>query len=257
MIGSFERPGSVGSCKPYSKNATELFIRVRQGIYTVLNIIKLISDHNASLTNFNMHIVSQDEYSATMILEFDYADCTSDELINQIKELRDVIQLEVHNVEGRLFGQFGYPLLVMERYRAIIIRTTPLLQIEHRLTESFGTAGPAIMFEEGKAYASAVVDQYIEALQDAERTELLSHIADGWHATGWGTLNIRQDANDYYVTLSDSPVFYEPKIKESRFLYGMVAGIILKVFGKDTVVISSYVDVENKKIELRLRSSNA
>jgi hypothetical protein len=158
---------------------------------------------------------------------------------------------EVASTENSLFDKFLFPPTVWGRHRVLIMRMDPLFNIENNLTHELGTAGMAIMFREGEAYAAETLRQYRQVLGSVTQESLLENVKDGLRATGWGIFDFKTTKDGYDVAIQDAPMIEAMK-EPSRFLCGIVAGIVESVYAVNVKVVSSTVDRKGGSVSVRL-----
>jgi hypothetical protein len=196
-----------------------------------------------------------DEYTSADVGTFHCdlapADKSADEIKREIEGLAFVQRVDVASLEHSLFDKFLFPVLIMGR-RVLVMRLEPLLGIEKSLTQELGSAGGTIMFREGESYASETIAQYRVALGKVTDEDLMANVIDGLRATGWGVFDFRTKPAGYEVTV-DGAMETEASLP-SRFLCGIIAGILETVYGGRLKVDESTVDSRSGRVVVRLSS---
>ena len=141
------------------------------------------------------------------------------------------------------------------RERVIIMRLSPLLNIERRLHEELGSAGSEIMFNEGEGYAIETIGQYRTVLGSVSTEVLLENVTDGLRATGWGLFEFKESKEGYEVTVRDAPMLGSTT-EPSRFLCGIIAGILETVLSVKIKVVESTVEPKSGRVFVRLSKTS-
>ena len=179
------------------------------------------------------------------------ADQTVEGVRKAIKELSFVRSVDAASAESSLFDKFLFPVTVWGRERVIVMRMNPLLNIEKRLVQELGSAGSAIMFREGEGYAAETIGQYRAALGSVSTEVLLRNVVDGLRATGWGLFEFKESKDGYEVTVNDAPMLASTS-EPSRFLCGVIAGILESVLSVRMKIVESTVEPKSGRVLVRL-----
>ena len=169
----------------------------------------------------------------------------------RIAGLGFVRSTEYVSTEQAMFDKFLFPLVISGRSRVLIMRLNPLLNIEKRLREELGSAGSAIMFREGEGYAAETLDQYRTVLGNIGSETLMENVKDGLRATGWGIFEFKTSNDGYEVTVQDAPLL-EGSTEPSRFLCGIIAGIVESIYGMRVKVAESKVEPKSGNVSVSL-----
>ncbi|MDG6996557.1 MAG: hypothetical protein JRN52_11605 [Nitrososphaerota archaeon] len=164
---------------------------------------------------------------------------TVDVFSAELKKLRHVERVEFLKADNALFSRFFFPLYVTNESRGIVMRMDPLLKIEQHLLQILGSAGAAIMFDEGKTYAVETVQLIKKSLPDADTSVLLRNIVEALRATGWGLFAFKENEEGFYVTVEHPPRLKSGGMAENKFVAGVTVGILVSLYGKDLSVASS------------------
>jgi hypothetical protein len=172
-------------------------------------------------------------------------------------EAFDFVEIvESNRVGDLLFDQYLFPVLAGNDSRVIVFRLEPLLSVERRLQDTFGSGGASIMFEEGRSYALATLREYFAMLPGASPEVLLKNVAAGLRTTGWGLFSFEVARllidGTAEVTVVEPPIAVNPGQKESPFTNGIVAGIVEGIAGKRVKVRSSKYDPSKRVLTLSL-----
>lgn len=174
----------------------------------------------------------------------------------ELDEFDFVEEVECSGVDDVLFDRYLFPVLAGNGSRVVVFRLEPLLLVEQRLKEAFGSGGDTIMFEEGKNYSLATLKEYYAMLPRASPEELLENVVAGLRATGWGLFSFElsrlQSEGTAAVTILEPPTAVKPELNESSFTNGIVAGIIEGLAGRKMRVASSRYDPSIRTLAVTL-----
>ena len=136
----------------------------------------------------------------------------------------------------------------------MIMSVEPLLGVETRLLENFGTAGAALMFEEGRQYAIESLRQLRRVLPGAEPKEFLALVVSWLRTTGWGLFEF--DSSKFetigvvWAKVGEPPNAVVSGLRLSNFLNGATAGVIESVFGTPVRLLGGHYKEQTKKLSL-------
>ena len=187
----------------------------------------------------------------TFYCDMSKADQVAESLRKEIRGLGFVRSAECESSQLSVFDKFLFPVTVWGRNRVLIMRLDPLLNIEKRLGRELGSAGSAIMFREGESYATETWNQYKSALGEATLETHFENVIDGLRATGWGLFEFKTTKDGYEVTVQDPPTLGDSE-EPSRFLCGVIAGILESAHSMKVRVVESTVDRKSGKLTVRL-----
>jgi hypothetical protein len=173
-------------------------------------------------------------------------------LANEIRDLPFVDKVGCLNAKGRLFDRFHFPIKVMNKYRAILMRGGPLLKMEKHLEEMLGSAGASLLYEEGRSYARAVMVHLKDALPNASHEELLQNVTDGLRATGWGLFQFHEQDDVYQISVKHPPRSEENL--ESMFFRGVAVGATEAAYTLNLAVRNADYDEKTDTLRLTLGS---
>jgi hypothetical protein len=192
-------------------------------------------------------------FVTSLFADFSKARTSMDGLLEEIRELAIVRRAYAVDMKGRLFDRFLFPLRIMNSSRVLLLRVEPLLNVEKRLVQQMGSAGAAIMYEEGGFYAAEAFKEYRASLPDAETETLLENIKDGLRVTGWGIFTFKRTSEGFEVSVRDPPMLLDGDYKENHFFYGATAKILEILYGDALNLTESTMDSRNKRLVFRFR----
>jgi hypothetical protein len=204
-------------------------------------ILRIFSKHNIKVLVTHSQVDEDtDKVVGTYYCDLTKADKPVEALQREIKGLSFVQSADYVSTEQILFDKFLFPVTIWGRNRVLIMRLDPLLNIEKRLAQELGTAGSAIMFREGEGYAAETLNQYRAVLGAVTADVLMENVKDGLRATGWGIFEFKTTKEGYDVTVTDAPLL-DSTTQPSRFLCGIIAGIVESVYAIKVKVVESAV----------------
>lgn len=219
-------------------------------------MLEIFSKHKAKVILAHSQL---DESTDTVVGTFFYdlakADESAENLGKEIKELDFVRTVEVASTENSLFDKFLFPVTIWGRERVIVMRLDPLLNIEKRLVQELGSAGSAIMFREGEGYAAATIAQYRKALGSVTVESLLENVKDGLRATGWGLFDFKEAKDGYVVTVEEAAALTD-SAEPSRFLCGIIAGILETLLSMKMKIVESTLDPRSGQVLVKLSQTD-
>lgn len=189
--------------------------------------------------------MTPDTFVWTTFADFSHSNPSLEEALRDIRRLDFVSKIDAIEMKGAALDRFLFPVLIGENRRGVIMDLAALLKEEQRLTEIFGSAGPVLMIEEGKAFAAETLKHVRAGIPETGPTEFLDTIAAWLKTTGWGIFTFdttKLDAEGVVsVTIREPPNSLDEGNHDSHFLNGMVVGIVELVFNrKASVTISRY-----------------
>jgi len=218
---------------------------------SLLKILDVFARHKAKVILAHSQVDEGDIVVGTFFCGMAQADQSADYIRKEIKALGFVRNVEVASTDHSLFDKFLFPVTVWRRHRVLVMRLDPLLNIENRLDQELGSAGSAIMFREGEAYAVETLGQYRQMLGSVSQESLLENVRDGLRATGWGIFDFKTTKDGYEVAVQDAPVI-KGMPQPSRFLCGIIAGIVESIYAVRVKVDQSTVDSKSGRVFVKL-----
>lgn len=243
-------PRNLGVSSPPGDNIHEFLVVWNHEFGSLAKILQVFSAHKVKVILTHSQL-DDGTVVGTYFCDMTKADQTVEGMQKAIKELSFVRSVDAASAESSLFDKFLFPVTVWGRERVIIMRLSPLLNIERRLVEELGSAGSAIMFREGEGYATETIAQYRAALGEVSTGVLLGNVVDGLRATGWGLFEFKESKDGYEVTVHDAPMLATTS-EPSRFLCGIIAGILETVLSARMKVVESTVEPKSGRVFVRL-----
>jgi len=214
-------------------------------------ILDVFARHKAKVILAHSQVGEGDIVVGTFFCGLAQADRDAEHIRKEIEGLSFVQTVEVASAEHSLFDKFLFPVTVWGRHRVLVMRLDPLLNIENRLNQELGSAGSAIIFREGEDYAVETLNQYRQVLGSVSQESLLDNVKDGLRATGWGIFDFKTTKDGYEVAVQEAPLI-KGMPEPSRFLCGIIAGIVESVYAVKVKVDQSRVDSKSGSVFVRL-----
>ena len=192
------------------------------------------------------------QFVLSLFCDLSKANCTTKSIADMIRRFPFVTKVDYVTAKGKLFDSFHFPLRIMNKHRAIIMRTDPLLEVEKHLVTVLGSAGDTVMFVEGKTYASKTWMHLKNALPNASHEELLQNVMDGLRATGWGLFEFRSEQNLFHVSIRNPPKLENLKTSQSLFVRGIAVGTVESLYGVKVAVRDASYDNQSDTVRLTL-----
>jgi len=212
------------------------------GVFT-RHKVKLLLTHN-----------QVDEESKSMVAivycDISQADLSVQALKREIEILKPVNRVEFVSTQEEMFEKYLFPV-VSRGNRWLIMRIRTLLNIENAVRDELGSGGAALMFREGIATGFEGSSYPGGVLAQSERGTLLRNTSDGLRACGWGVFDFKSVGEQYEVTIDDPPLM-EGVVDSSRFICGLVAGVLKSASGFDFKVDKTSLDPKTGRVTIRL-----
>ena len=238
--------------KPLGEDIFELLFVTKDQLGVISKITAEIAGHDIdilSITGANDPDIGL--FVLTLFCDFAKADCTAEDIANEVRNLPFATKVDFRDAKATLYDGYHFPIKVMNKYRAILLRGVPLLEMEKHLQKLLGSAGASIMFEEGKTYAHAVMPQLLSTLPHASHEKILQNIVDGLRATGWGLFQFQKEDDAYQVSVRHPP---RSEGFESMFFRGIAVGAAELTYDSNLAVRSVDYDEETDTLKLTLES---
>ena len=242
--------------KPQGEDVFEFLIVTKDQIGVTSKITGEFALHNVDiLTIDGANDPTTGQFVLSLFCDLSKANCTAKSITDAIREFPFVTKADYVTAKGRLFDSFHFPLRIMNKHRALIIRADPLLEVEKHLVEVLGSAGDTVMFVEGKTYASKTWMHLKNALPNASHEELLQNVMDGLRATGWGLFEFRSEQNLFHVSIRNPPKLENLKTSQSLFVRGIAVGTVESLHGVKVTVRDASYDDKSDTVQLTLENS--
>jgi len=239
-----------------SPETYELLIVASSEAGSTLEIISTFSKFNIELNK--AYVYYYPEHNRRVFgafCDFSNAKIKIDLFSKELKKLPSVVRVEYNSSKDRMFDTFFFPLTLMDKHRVILMRVDPLLNMEKSLIDRMGSAGSAIMFDEGVRYAMGTVGQYKGALSGESAEILLRNVRDGLIATGWGLFDFKETEKGYLVSIKHPPKLENGGMAENRFTVGVIVGIIQALYGGSWSVFRSHYDPSEDTLTCGLKKA--
>ena len=238
----------------------ELLVTGKDRVGGLARLTALLAQHEINLApSGGYYLLTDDTYVWTTFVNFSRSRSPLERVVKDLRRLDFVSEVDAVEVDGAAIDKFLFPVHVSDHHRGIILSMSPLLKLEERLTEMLGSAGAVLMYEEGKAYAKASLNQLRETMHDAAPAKLFEDVADWLRTTGWGIFTF--DSTNYETEGTIDVLVREPPNAlangkhESHFTDGVVAGIIEAALNKAVNLAVSKYEEASQTLNLHFRTS--
>ena len=174
-------------------------------------------------------------YLLILYADFSISSCTSDQAVEELKDLPVVHEVEVDSDFRRRFDNFLYPILNVDEDRAVIMGLNALVKLEQILFEKLGSLGPVFLFQMGKDYAIENFKILRTGGFPQNQESQLRNLCDFLKASGWGVFEIRKLWDGFDVVISEPHLLDGHTFVDTRFIYGMLAGSLQAIFGEELI----------------------
>jgi len=234
----------------------ECLIKGRAEHRIFLRLLTIFESRGIRLSKCNFESDSKSEtFGITMVLELKNSSQDIVGLVEKVMETKVVTSVEFSRLEGKMFSRFHFPIFLFPDKRGVILLAEELNIFENNLNNKLGSDAGSVIFEEGRRYGSNLISQYPDG--NSRKKKALEHAVEIMKATGWGIAKCDADeTGTVKFSLSDPPI--DPKIKtKSRFLAGMVQGILEKISGDNMRVIEDHFDTQKNSLNFTLARSDS
>jgi len=220
----------------------------------LLRILTIFESRGIKISNCNFESDPQSgTFGATIQLEIKNSSQDMVSLVGKVMETKVVSSVEFSPLEGKLFSNFHFPIFLFPNKRGIILPADELIIFENELRSKLGSEADSVIFEGGRSYGSNLISQFVTD-KDREK-EAFEKAVEILKATGWGIGKFEaEETGIVNFSLSDPPI--DPEIK-SRFLSGIVQGILEKVFGQDMKILADNFDAQKNSLDFTLAKSDS
>jgi len=235
-----------------------LLVTGRDEIGGLASLTELLARHNVNLApSGGYYLLTPDTFVWTTFADFSHSKSSKEKVVGGLRGLDFVSKVDAIEMKGPALDQFLFPVMIGENHRGIIMDLSALMKVEQGLTKLLGSAGAALMFEEGKTFGESTLEHNLARIPEMEPAQLLD-VVGGWlKATGWGIFKF--DTTKFYdegmvsVTIGEPPNSLNEGTQVSRFLNGVVVAIVEFVFNLKARVMVSRYDGPLRSLHLTLR----
>jgi hypothetical protein len=250
-------PKRVVIAKPQGKNIFEFVVQLDDKVGAYMELVSSISTHNADIRSGSLdRLDNSKDFLANFYCDMSKADCDAASLASFIRELHSVRKVDYADMSGKLIDRFLFPTTIFDGVRVLIMRVEPLLNIERELMKKFGSAGAAIMFDEGRAYATETMKQWRSVMPNASPQELLETVKDALRVFGWGIFEFTRIHDSFLVKVTDPPILKDADYVENRFYYGITSSILEYIYGIPLRLTKSSFDKKSDVLEFVLEGKS-
>jgi predicted amino acid-binding ACT domain protein len=221
------------STRPPGDDIYEVLVAGEDSVGVLNKVTAVLSQNNVNFVSAHGQV---DESGKTFVnaffCEMAKAKVTPEELRKRLAALPFVKEVRVASLKGAMYESFMFPLSAVFAGRALMLGANAFSAIEERLVEIFGTAGEVMAYEQGMAYSVSTLSE-MEGYREKVGAEWdLDNIVALLRAQGWAIAEIAEVPEGYEVKLTSLPGENRRAGGLSRFLTGMVVGMLEHLSGQ-------------------------
>ncbi len=242
MVRSDWRPRSIGAAAPRGNDVYEFYVRARSHPSVLGSISGVFGRRNVDI--LGCHSTVSDDRSIGEIIfyvELAHATVRAEEMLEELQKEVDVLEAKMAPKNRRYLEEMSFPPTVDGKYRAIIFPTDWWVSLAEMMCERYGSAGSALLHEEGLSAGKSIVDRFRDRVPDSDRPLFRENLCLASQAAGLGLVKIeptdgpRGRNASFHVVLRDGPwgERKEHSPKEGQFLVGFLRGAMEKIHEKE------------------------
>lgn len=239
----------------------ELLITGTDEVGVLSKVSRVLADHGVNLNPSGGYYSDRPGFFVwTTFADFSGTRSPLESVVRDIKRLEFVDTVNAFEMGDEVFDRFLFPVMVTKGFRGLLFNVEPLLRLEQRFIERFGSPGSAIMFEEGRQYSLELLRQYESILSRDGQRRLLENMVAYLRAAGWGLFEFDfskiDKTGEIYVQVVDPPSAGMPEMGSSYFTNGLVAGVIEGICKRAVSVKSASYEAPKRTLKLRLKAED-
>lgn len=231
----------------------EILVTGHDEIGALSKMAAILAQHGVNLAPSGGYCtIAQGTFVWTTFTNFSGSPSSLEDVTRDLKGLNFVEDVDAARMDEAAFDKFLFPVMITEKSRGVILTAAPLVKLEQRLIEQLGTAGAAIMFEEGKQYAIESLKELREVLPESSAINFLDGVVSWLRTTGWGIFRLDtsklQSEGRIGVQILEPPNAAVSGVSQSHFTNGVAAAMLESVYGKKVRLISSFYN-ESERLD--------
>jgi hypothetical protein len=192
-------------------------------------------------------------FGTTLILQLEKnSDSETLVLVEKLMETKMVSSVEFAPLKGKAFANFRFPIVLLPEKRGVIVLAEALAESIQGAAELSDSA----LQDAGIRYGHSFAKLSLEEKKSAKREEMVIQIL---RATGWGIGKFEEnEKGEITFVLKDPVIGMDSELEgKSRFLVGMLQGMLEEVVGPPLQLLHDRFDGKTNSLVLKLaRSSN-
>ncbi len=238
------RPRSIGAAAPRGNDVYEFYVRARSHPSVLGRISGAFGRRNVDILGSHS-TVSEDRSIGEILFyaELAHATVKAEDLLEELLHAAAVLEVKMAPKNRRYLEELAFPPTVDGTYRAMIFPTEWWVSLAEMMCERYGTAGSALLHEEGLSAGKSLAGRFRDRVPDSDRALFRENLCLASQAAGLGLVTIEPteprdgDASFHLVvregTWGDRK---EHSPKEGQFLVGLLRGAMEKIHGKEYAV---------------------
>jgi hypothetical protein len=186
------------------------------------------------------------------------ATSSASELVAALKEEDFVLEARSQKLEKVYFERFAFPLTSGGHRRVMVLDAFGWTRLVKNLLGRFGSAGQAMLHDEGVAFGQETAERLLKRLPSPEPAQVLDNLEALVKASGLGLVEISEvDGGERFrVSITESILRQGDGAKlTDDFLAGVVRGAIGRTYGGEYWVNGTRFEGDCMVFELALASS--
>jgi predicted amino acid-binding ACT domain protein len=253
----YRRVGGEDPRRPQSRADKwyELLVTGSDGVGALSKLTGVFARHEVNLGPSGEYYTGPSgEFAWTTFANFSNSQSPIERVVKELQKFEFVARVDSVKVQEIAIERFLFPVMITEKFRGLILNLEPLLGVERRLLETFGSAGAALMFEEGRQYAIESLRQLREVQPGSEPHDFLDFVISWLRTTGWGVFEFdtrRFDGSGAVkVRVLEPPNAVVSGLLQSNFTNGATAGIIEVIYGRAMRIVESAYEESKRALRL-------
>lgn len=220
--------------RPPGDEVHELVVSGTDAVGVLNKITGILSKNNVNfVSNHGQVNEAGTAFTNAFFCDMSRAKVDMERLKRELMSLHFVKDVRSTPMKGMMFESYMFPMSSIFAGRVITVDAAAFADMEDRLKEMFGSAGEAMAYEQGKAYAEATVRDLRKYAELAGAKWDLANVQAFFRAEGWGVVTISETESGFGVRVKDAP---QPRnaVKKSLggFNVGMVVGMLEELRGE-------------------------
>lgn len=228
---------SLGVSAPKGSDVHEVYLKVRSRPSVLGKISNVFGSRGADILGVHAQ-VSDDKQTGDLILyvEMGGAKGSIKDVVSELKKQDFVIDVRSEDRNRVYFDAFSFPLTSGGHRRVFALDGSGWAALVKSLLQKFGTAGSAILHDEGVSFGRQLADRTSGRFRTPpDRALLVENMRSLFRASGLGVLQVdAKNEGRLRASIADPAVLLggDDSLTDD-FLVGVVRGALEKIYGKE------------------------
>ena len=229
---------SLGVFSPEGLDVFELYISVESKPSVLAKIATIIGERNVDILAAHMQCSDEGRTGYDLFyLEMAQATVTPKELVDALKKLEFVKDVQIESKSNVRFETMMFPLTLSGHTRAFVLSSAGWAALVDSIMITFGTAGGVILHNQGVSVGAEIVDSIKALFRASVDSDLeMENLKAYFSAVGLGILSVSGDRKVVKVKIEQPVTSGQEDSVVDQFLVGVVTGAIIKIYADDYVV---------------------